>query len=141
MEVGMKYRQRITLIIILLAVLVLFCGLGFWAENSPAVFDYRLIHNRDTNDDVLFAFATALRINHTAVYDMIDPGLKPRLDEWMDTHQIQRCKSVPHVTLIWPATKYGKKVEIVCYGRDEIIDFVVDNIVVIDGEVVLWGEP
>lgn len=115
-------------------------GLIIWAEYSPAVFDVRMIHNRDTNDDVLFAFATALRINHPVAYDMISPELKPRLDEWMDTHQIQRCKSIPHVTLIWPATKYGKKVEFVCYGRDEIIDFVVDNIVVIDGDVVRWGE-
>jgi hypothetical protein len=129
------------ILFLLLCVVVLACGLSVWAEYSPAVFDYRLIHNRDTDDDVLFAFATALRINHPAAYDMIDPRLKPRLDEWMSTHQSQRCKFVPHVTLIWPATKYGKKVEIVCYGRDEQIDFVVDNIVVSGREVVLWGEP
>jgi hypothetical protein len=129
------------ILFLLLCVVVLACGLSVWAEYSPAVFDYRLIHNRDTDDDVLFAFATALRINHPAAYDMIDPRLKPRLDEWMSTHQSQRCKFVPHVTLIWPATKYGKKVEIVCYGRDEQIDFVIDNIVVSGREVVLWGEP
>jgi hypothetical protein len=127
-------------ILLLLFIVVFACGLSIWTECSPAIFDYRLIHNRDTNDDVLFAFATALRINHTAAYDMIDPSLKPQLDEWMDTHQVQRCKNIPHVTLIWPATKYGKKVEIVCYGRDEIIDFVVDNIVIIDLKVIDWGE-
>ena len=134
-------KKNTKLILLLLFFFMFASSLSIVAEYSPTAFDYRLIHNRDTNDDVLFAFATALRINHTAAYDMIDPGLKPRLDEWMETHQIQRCKSVPHVTLIWPASKHGKKVEIVCYGRDEIIDFVVDNIVVTDGEVVLWGEP
>lgn len=134
-------KKSIKILLLLLCVVVFAYGLSIWATFSPAIFDYRLIHNRDTDDDVLFAFATALRINDPAAYDMIDPSLKPRLDEWMNTHQIQRCKSIPHVTLIWPATKYGKKVEIVCYGRDEIIDFVVDNIVVSGREVVLWGEP
>lgn len=135
----MKKSTKITLL--LLFVVMFAYGLIIWVEYSPAGFDYRLIHKRDTDDDVLFAFATALRINDPAAYDMIDPRLKPRLDEWMDTHQIQRCKSIPHVTLIWPATKYGKKVEIVCFGYNEYIDFVLDNIVVSGREVVLWGEP
>lgn len=134
--------KKITKILLLLLCVVVFAwGLSIWAAYSPAVFDYRLIHHRDTDDDLLFAFATALRINHPAAYDMIDPTLKPRLDEWMNTHQSQECKHVPHVNLIWPATKLGRKVEIVCYGRNGLIDFVVDNIVVSDKEVVLWGEP
>ena len=133
-------KKSIKILLLLLCVVVFAYGLSIWAEFSPAVFDYRLIHNRETEDDLLFAFATALRINHPAAYDMIDPSLKPRLDEWMNTHQSQRCKNIPHVTLIWPATKYGKKVEIVCYGHNGRIDFVVDNIVVSGSEVVLWGE-
>lgn len=137
--------KRSKKLLLLLLIVVFACGLWVWAAFSPTVYDYRLIYkydmdNGDPKGALLFAFATALRINHPAAYDMIDPGLKPRLDEWMDTHQIQRCKSIPHVTLIWPATKYGKKVEIVCYGHDEIIDFVVDDIVIKDMKVADWGE-
>ena len=100
----MKNRTKIVLLLFL--VIVFAYSLSIWAAYSPAVYDYREIHNRSTNDDVLFAFATALRINNPAAYDMIDPGVKPRLDEWMNTHQIQKCKNVPYTTLIWPATKF-----------------------------------
>lgn len=139
-------KKSTKFLLLLLCIVVSVCGLSIWAAFSPTVYDYRLIYNRDMDNGdsegvLLFAFATALRINHPAAYDMIDPGLKHQLDEWIDMHQVERCKSVPHVTLIWPGTKYGKKVEIVCYGHDGIIDFVVDNIVVIGGEIILWGEP
>ena len=138
-------KNSVKILLLLLFVVVLVCGLGIWAEYSPAVFDYRLIHNRDIDNgdpegNLLFAFATALRINHPAAYDMIDPSAKPRLDEWMNTHQIQRCKNIPHVGLIESGTKTGRKVEISCFGYNGRIDFVVDNIVVNDGEVVRWGE-
>ena len=139
----MKMSTRILLL--LLFVVVIACGLSIWAAFSPAVDDYRTIHNRDiVNGDpegnLLFAFATALRINHPEAYDMIDPSAKPRLDEWMNTHQIQRCKNIPHFTSIESGTKMGLKVEIACFGRDELIVFVVDNIVIRDMEVVRWGE-
>ena len=138
-------KKSTKILLLLVCVVVLACGLSIWAEYSPAVFDYRLIHNRDIDNDdpegnLLFAFATALRINHPAAYEMIDPSAKPRLDEWMDTHQIQRCKNIPHFSLIESGTKTGRKVEIVCFGHDGHIDFVVDNIVIRDMVVVRWGE-
>ena len=137
--------KRSKKLLLLLLFVVFACGLSVWASFSPTVYDYRLIYkhymdNGDPKDALLFAFTTALRINHPAAYGMIDPRLKPRLDEWMDTHQIQRCKSIPYVTLIWPGTKYGKKVQIACYGRDETIDFVVDDILIMDMKVTDWGE-
>jgi hypothetical protein len=139
-------KKSIKILLLLLFVVVFACGLTIWAEYSPAVFDYRLIHNRDIDNgnpegNLLFAFATALRINHPAAYDMIDPSAKPHLDEWMNTNQIQRCKNIPHFTSIESGTKTGRKVEIACFGRDELIVFVVDNIVLRDMQVVRWGEP
>ena len=134
----MKRSTRILLL--LLFVVVIACGLSFWVGYSPAVWDFRVIHSRDTDHDVLFAFATALQINHPAAYDMIDPSAKPQLDEWMNTHQIQRCKNIPHFSLIESGTKTGRKVEIVCFGHDGYMDFVVDNIVIRDMKVVRWGE-
>lgn len=105
-------KKSTKILLLLVCVVVLACGLSIWAEYSPTVFDYRLIHNRDMDNgdpygNLLFAFATALRINHPAAYDMIDPSAKPHLDEWMNTHQIQKCKNIPHVTLIESGTKNG----------------------------------
>lgn len=133
-------KKSIKILLLFLCVVVFACGLTIWLEYSPAVFDYRLIYYRDTENDFLFAFATALRINHPAAYDMINPSLKPRLDEWMDTHQIQRCKNIPHVTLVESGTKTGRKVEISCFGYNGRIDFVVDNVVIKDLKVIDWGE-
>lgn len=115
------FRKSTKILLLLVCVVVFACGLSIWAEYSPAVFDYRVIHNRDIDNgdpegNLLFAFATVLRINHPAAYDMIDPSAKPRLDEWMNTHQSQRCKNIPHVALIESGTKTGRKVEISCFG-------------------------
>ena len=134
-------KKGIRVVLLLLLVVIFVCGFNIWSQYSPVAFDYRQIYDRDTEQDLAEAFATALRINHPAAYDMIDPSAKPRLDEWMNTHQIQRCKNIPHVTLIESGTKTGRKVEISCFGYSGRIDFVVDNIVLNnDGEVVRWGE-
>ena len=90
-------KKNTKFILLFLFVVVFACGLSIWAEYSPAVFDYRLIYNRDTNRNVLFAFATALRINHAAAYDMIDLSLKPQLDEMLDRERmvITRLEATP----------------------------------------------
>jgi hypothetical protein len=103
----MNKVDKNTKILLLFFLVVSVLGLWIWAAFSPTVYDYRLIYNRDMDNGdpkgaLLFAFATSLRINHSAAYDMIDLSAKPRLDEWMNTHQIQRCKNIPHVTLIEP---------------------------------------
>ena len=133
------------ILLLLLFGVVFACGLSIWAEYSPAVYDYRLIHNRDIDNgdprgDLLFAFATALRINHPEAYDMIDPRAKPQLDEWMNTHEIQRCKNIPYNTEIEAGTETGSKVTLSCFGYDGRMRFVVDNIVTINGKVLVWGE-
>jgi hypothetical protein len=139
----MKKTHKV-LLLLLIGVL-LTCILTIWVGYSPVVDDYRKIYGRENDKEdlegrLLFAFATALRINHPAAYDMIDPRAKPKLDEWMNTHQAQRCKSIPYVTLIQSGTTTGSKVTLVCSGYNGEIEFIVDNIVIRDMEVVRWGE-
>jgi hypothetical protein len=133
--------KKIIKIVLLLFLLVVFaCGINTWVEYSPIVYDYRYIHNRDTEDELVLAFATTLRINHPAAYDMIDPSLKPRLDEWMNKHQSKKCKEIPHYFTIEPGTRRGSKVVSNCLGNNEWIDFSVDNIVIKDMKVMEWGK-
>jgi hypothetical protein len=133
-------KNSIKILLLLLLVVVFACGLGFWAENSPVAYDYRTMHNPVSEADLLFAFSTALRINHPAAYDMIDPSLKPRLDEWMNTHQSERCESIPDYFNIESATKQGSKVVCNCSGNNGRIEFSVDKIVINnDMKVIDWG--
>ncbi len=71
--------KKRTVILLFFGICVLSCGLLIWALTSPAVDDYYWIHKRGTEAEL--AFAIALRTNHPAAYEMIDPGLRPRLAE------------------------------------------------------------
>lgn len=133
-------KNRIKIILLLLLVAVLACGFAIWAANSPVVYDYEYIYDRDTEDDLVFAFATALRINHPAAYEMIDATLKPRLDEWINTHQSMKCEYKPYFFMSGTGTKQGSRTSFSCSGYDERIHFEVDNIVIEDMKVVDWGE-
>lgn len=133
-------KKSTKILLLLLFGVAIACGLNIWADTSPAVFDYRVIRDRETRDDLLAAFATALRINHPAAYDMIDPALKPRLDEWMRTHQSRKCKNIPYIFMNGTGTNQGSKVVLGCFGYNEVINFEVDNIVIDDMKVVDWGE-
>ncbi len=133
-------KRSIKIVSLLLLVVVFACGLGIWAETSPVAYDYRTMHNPVTEDDLVFAFATALRINHPAAYDMIDPSLKPRLDEWMNSHQSKKCEDTPDYFNIEPGTKQGSKSVLNCFGYNGWINFEVDNIIIKDMQVIDWGE-
>ena len=133
-------KKSIKILLLLLFVVVLACGLSIWVETSPTVFDYRVIRNRETRDDLLAAFATALRINHPAAYEMIDPSLKPRLDEWMNTHESKKCKNIPYFFMNGTGTKQGSRVDLSCFGYNGPIEFDIDNIVIDDMKVIDWGE-
>lgn len=134
-------KKSAKILLLLLFVVVFACGLSIWAEYSPTAFDYRNIYGRrDTDYDLLFAFATALRINHPAAYDMIDPALKPRLDDWMNTHQSLKCKNIPHFFMSGTGTRQGSNIGLSCFGYDGRIRFEVDDIVIRDLKVIDWGE-
>jgi hypothetical protein len=134
-------KNSVKILVLFLLVVVFACGINTWIEYSPVVHDYRYIHNRDTEDELVLAFATALRINHPAAYDMIDPSLKPRLDAWMNTHQSKKCAHIPEVFTAAIATKQGTRTVLLCLGpNNEWIDFDVDNIVIKDMKVIDWGK-
>ena len=133
-------KKSTKILLLLLCVVVFACSLSTWAEYSPVVDDYRWIYDRDTDDNLVSAFATALRINHPAAYDMIDPTLKPRLDEWMNTHQSKECTREFDVFLVGPDENGDYGVSFGCFGADGQITMEIDNIVIKDMKVIDWGE-
>ncbi|RIK31463.1 MAG: hypothetical protein DCC56_04560 [Anaerolineae bacterium] len=140
----MKKISKITLIAFL--VIVFACVLTIWIYNSPAVDDYRWIRNRETERELVAAFVTALRINHPAAYEMIDPSLSPRLDEWMNTHQAKKCARKAYIFLSGNATrangqKLGWDVVFGCVAENYThLTFKVDRIFIKDMKVIEWGE-
>ncbi len=132
--------KKRTVILLFFGICVLSCGLLIWALNSPAADDYYWIHKRGTEDELAFAFTIALRTNHPAAYEMIDPGLRPRLDEWMNTHQAQKCTSKANTTLSGSGTKEGFLVAFGCFGDKRAYAIFVDNILIQDMRVADWGE-
>jgi len=134
----MKNSTRIFLI--LFTVLLFAYGLNLWIQTSPWVYDYKLIQNRDTELELVMAFATALRINHPAAYDMIDPNLKPRLDEWMNSHQRKKCVQEAVYFFVSDGSKEGKKIEFGCTTEISGLSYEIDNIVIKDMKVIDWGE-
>jgi hypothetical protein len=120
-----------------------FTCIGYiWVSYSPSVAVYRLIHNRDTEADLAFAFTTALITNHPDAYYMITPGLKLRLDEWMNIHQSKRCGNLPDLLLVGSDTNNNYNISFSCNGVDANgwIDFAVENIVIKDMKVIDWGK-
>ncbi|HET6595368.1 MAG TPA: hypothetical protein VFG81_07080 [Anaerolineales bacterium] len=126
--------------ILLLVVLVLICGLVSWARNSPLAQDYFLIHRRETEYDLAFAFAVSLRNNDPAAYEMVDPTLKPRLDDWMNTHRGKKCTNWADTVFLGAGTTQGYQVILDCFGENNWLSFKVDNIVIKDMMVIDWGE-
>lgn len=133
-------KKGIKVVLLLLLVVIFVCGFSIWSQTSPIAFDYQYIYDRDTEHDLAAAFATALRINHPAAYDMIDPTLKPRLDEWMNTHQSMRCKDKPEAFMVGVGTNQGSKAVLTCLGYNGPLFFRVDNIVIQDMKVIDWNE-
>jgi hypothetical protein len=128
-------------IILFLGIFALACGLIVWATNSPIVDDYYWVHNRDTESNLALAFTISLRTNHPAAYDIVDPSLKPRLDEWMNVHQSKKCTRKASTVLGGLGTKAGKMVIFSCRGENnKRIKITVDNIVIKDMKVIDWGE-
>jgi len=141
----MKSRTKFILAIFL--VIIFACAMMIWIDTSPAVADYKWIHSRDTEGELVAAFVTALRINHPEAYEMIDPSLKPRLDEWMNTHRARKCADKPYIFLSGNATrangeKLGWEVVFGCAGENYYADvsFNVDRIFIKDMKVIDWGE-
>ncbi len=41
--------------------------------------------------DFVYDFAMALRLNNEKAYEMVEPTLHPRIDEWLITHEVSIC--------------------------------------------------
>jgi len=132
-------KNNLKSILIILLVFVFVYILLVWAR--PAVAEYRWrLHAHDTELDLATAFATALITNHPAAYDWIDPSLKPRLDEWMNTHQGKNCTYDPDWFFVGPDINGEYDVSFGCYGTDEWIELKIENIVIKEMIVIDWGE-
>lgn len=75
-----------TLVLFVVAVQIIFPNL--WAYYLPFLRERSAI-------DVSESFAKALRLNDSIAYELADPDLWPRIDQWMETHQVQNCIKVP----------------------------------------------
>lgn len=118
------------------------CLFYTWTTFSPTAAVYRLIHNRDTEVQLAYAFTAALFTNHPDAYDMIDSALKPRLDEWMSIHQIEKCTFLPDLFLVGSETETTSSynVSLTCYGVNGWVDLEVESIIIEGMKVIDWGK-
>lgn len=133
----MKKNMRILLLLLIVAMLA--CGLKFWTNNLPKVGDDSP-SGLDPEIELAFTFSIALQYNDPKAYNIIEPSLKPRLDNWMSTHQSKECNHPYDVSLIGTGTNQGRKATLGCYGSNGWISFEIDDIVIKDMKVVDWGE-
>ena len=134
----MKKNTRILLLVFL--VVVFAYGLKLWADNSPIGGDEYSYATRDSEIALAFDFASSLYTNHPDAYEMIDPNLKPRLDEWMNSHKSQACIGEVTSSFIRDGTNLGKKITFSCFTETSYLSFEVDDIVIKDLKVIDWGE-
>ncbi len=127
-------------LLLLLVVVVLACSFYIWWSHSPVAEEYRWQTYPETEIDLASNFAYALSINQPVVYEWIDPSLKPRLDEWMNTHQSKKCTREFDVFLVGPDENGDYDVRFGCFGANGSIRMEIDNIVIEDMKVVNWGE-
>lgn len=134
MKIGKKF-----LLLLLLSVAA--CILYIWASYSPKTEMFRWQgYVPETESDLASAFAYALSINQPVTYNWIDPNLKPRLDEWMNTHQNRKCADEYDWFFDRLDENGNYDISFGCYGEHEHISMDIDDIVIKDMKVIDWGE-
>jgi hypothetical protein len=134
----MKKNTKILLLVFF--VIVFAIGLIFWADHSPIGDDGQSSPPPDPKVHLAFDFAASLFTNDPDAYEMIDPNLKPRLDEWMNSHKRQKCVGEIISSSIRAGTNLGDKITFSCFTKTSRLDFEVDDIVIKDLKVIDWGE-
>ena len=134
----MKKNTKILLLV--LFVIVFAIGLRIWADNSPIGGDGQSSPPPDPKVQLAYGFAFSLFTNDPDAYDMIDPNLRARLDEWMNSHQSQKCVGEITYSVISAGTNLGDKITFGCSNGRSHLDFEVDDIVIQDMKVIDWGE-
>lgn len=133
-------RSKIFLLIFLLVV-IFAISLYIWVNYSPATSDYRWnTYVPETESDLASNFAYGLSINQPVIYNWVNPDLIPRLDEWMNTHQIRKCTHEYDWFFSGLDENDNYDVSFGCFGENGRIRMEVDNIVIKDMKVVDWGE-
>jgi hypothetical protein len=133
-------KKNTSILLVVSLVVVIACGLRIWADNSPIADDEYPSSTLDPEIELAFNFAFSLHMNHPDAYDMIDPNLKPRLDEWMNSHKSQACIGEVTYSFIRDGTSLGKKIIFGCFTKTSRLSFEVDDIVIKDLKVIDWGE-
>ena len=133
-------KSKLFLLIFLLVVIFVF-SLYIWINYSPATSEYRWkTYVPETESDLASAFAYGLSINQPVIYNWVDPGLRPRLDEWMNTHRSKKCTD----EYDWFFDRLDENgdydISFGWYGENGHISMEIDNIVIKDMKVVDWGE-
>ena len=80
-----RFRVILGAIALLFCISCFFVAVGF-IGNSETRFAERTITNRQDALSTARAFIVALRLNDERAYQMAEPGLHSRLDNWMSTH-------------------------------------------------------
>ena len=138
----MNKRRRTLLITFGLTVLsILICLLLAVIATSQQFDDYFFLKRRETPRRVAVAFATALRLNHQDAYELTDPDLWPRLDEWMSMHEVQTCEERVG-DVLGGGIEVRFEVDFSCYLEGGgIYSIRVKDIILENGDTVVdWGE-
>lgn len=133
-------KKNTKILLLFFFVIVLVYGLIFWADNSPIGGDRQSSPPPDPKVQLAYGFAFSLFTNDPDAYEMIDPNLKPRLDEWMNSHKSQKCVGEITYSVIRAGTNVGDKITFGCFTGTSSLDFEVDDIVIKDLKVIDWGE-
>ncbi len=119
---------------------LLVCVLLVSFARSQKFDDFILLNQRRDPNDIAIAFTTALRLNHPIAYEITDPELWPRLDEWMETHEAKNCKRRGG-DILGGGRTVRFVVDFECYLEDGgLYSIIVKDIVIKDSTVIDWGE-
>ena len=88
---GRKLLKTLVAVVIMIGFAVAVAKVIQYPSQRMEKFTNRLLYERYSGADVAVAFATALRLNSEVMYDVTDPSLWPKLDEWMSHHQAKEC--------------------------------------------------
>ena len=113
------------------------CLLIWLMFTSITLDDYFLLHQIEDESDLAIAFTVALRKNDPAAYEMVDAALTPRLDKWMELHQVPKCTRRTQDILSMGAGE-GIGVMYSCRTRDGGGFRLVTEIVIEDMKVIDW---
>jgi hypothetical protein len=136
-----KKRFIYTAIGVLLVAIIVVCRNT--VESLRPITDEELLQRRETPYDVAVAFATALRLNDPLVYELADPSLHPRLDEWLALHQVRKCSRPLDEGLIDGVREPRFSISYGCFLENNQGSYIfkVNDIIISNGKIVQdWGE-